>query len=213
MGNTKQHLLSYYINVSGNVGEGKLHHCVICRVHSEDVKWWVTNSLQIYTASNWRTKPGKALLPSLWGRGALLCRENTLHSGKKSHFASANEFSRGSSKQSPILMAWDNHAQGSFQSSFISSKEDWDVHVHMCVHVHIQEHARVWVCYMCLCVHVCAHVLHVCVHAYMHVHMCVRVYMCMCACVYKHRVRFLQKLDILNSQIFHQKSSFLMESH
>lgn len=38
MGNTKQHLLSYYINVSGNVGEGKLHHCVICRVHSEDVK-------------------------------------------------------------------------------------------------------------------------------------------------------------------------------
>lgn len=82
------------------------------------------------------------------------------------------------------------------------------MHVHMCVHVHIQEHARVWVCYMCMCVHVCAHVLHVCVHAYMHVHMCVRVYMCMCACVYKHRVRFLQKLDILNSQIFHQKSSF-----
>lgn len=66
---------------------------------------------------------------------------------------------------------------------------------------------------VCMCVHVCAHVLHVCVHAYMHVHMCVRVYMCMCACVYKHRVRFLQKLDILNSQIFHQKSSFLMESH
>lgn len=59
---------------------------------------------------------------------------------KKCHFVNANEFSGVSPKQSPILMAGESHAQGSFWSSFISSEENWDVYcesVHMrtCVNV------------------------------------------------------------------------------